>query len=216
MGLFLFVKIYRSVYFCSVSKAQRTRQYIIEKTAPVFNRQGFTGTSLSDLTRTTGLTKGSIYGNFRDKEEIAREAFLYAIEKIRNTSRSRMAAQTTAKHKLLALFSFFEEYVLSPPVEGGCPLLNNAVEADDSHASMRGLVVQELQRSVALVKSLLDTGIQQGEFESDFDSEELSFLFFCAIEGAIMYSRVSQSGKAMEMVTRYIGQTIKQISKKQT
>ncbi|NJM24865.1 MAG: TetR/AcrR family transcriptional regulator [Bacteroidia bacterium] len=91
-----------------MNKAQRTRRYIIEKTAPVFNRQGFTGTSLSDLTRTTGLTKGSIYGNFRDKEEIAREAFVYAIEKIRETSRSRMATQATSRQKLLALFSFLK------------------------------------------------------------------------------------------------------------
>ncbi|NJM24866.1 MAG: hypothetical protein HC859_04460 [Bacteroidia bacterium] len=105
---------------------------------------------------------------------------------------------------------------MTPPVDGGCPLLNNAVEADDSHPAMRGLVVQELQRSVSLVKSLLEAGRQQGEFEKEFDAEELSFLFFCAIEGAIMFSRVSQSDKAMEMVTRYIRHTIEQISKQQS
>ena len=47
----------------------------MEKTAPVFNMYGFDGATLSLLQEATGLTKGSLYGNFADKEEIAREAF---------------------------------------------------------------------------------------------------------------------------------------------
>jgi AcrR family transcriptional regulator len=44
----------------NVSKSERTKQYIIEKTAPVFNEKGYAGTSLTDLENATGLTKGSI------------------------------------------------------------------------------------------------------------------------------------------------------------
>jgi len=33
------------------------------------------GTSLSDMTDATGLTKGSIYGNFNSKDEVALAAF---------------------------------------------------------------------------------------------------------------------------------------------
>jgi TetR/AcrR family transcriptional repressor of nem operon len=40
-----------------LSKSERTKQFIIEKTAPVFNKKGFAGTSISDLTDATGLTK---------------------------------------------------------------------------------------------------------------------------------------------------------------
>ena len=58
-----------------MSKAEKTRQFIIEKTAPIFNKKGFAGTSLSDMTEATGLTKGSIYGNFADKDEVAMAAF---------------------------------------------------------------------------------------------------------------------------------------------
>ncbi|HAE68223.1 MAG TPA: TetR/AcrR family transcriptional regulator, partial [Sphingobacterium sp.] len=54
-----------------MSKAEQTRQYIIEKTAPIFNKKGYFATSLSDITTATGLTKGSIYGNFKDKDDLA-------------------------------------------------------------------------------------------------------------------------------------------------
>ena len=49
-------------------RSEKTRQLIIEKTASIFNKKGYTGTYLSDLTNATGLTKGSIYGNFKDKK----------------------------------------------------------------------------------------------------------------------------------------------------
>ncbi|RKM92681.1 TetR/AcrR family transcriptional regulator, partial [Aquimarina sp. AD10] len=58
-------------------RSEKTRQLIIKKTASIFNKKGYTGTYLSDLTNATGLTKGSIYGNFKDKNEVALEAFRY-------------------------------------------------------------------------------------------------------------------------------------------
>lgn len=50
-----------------MSKAERTKQFIIEKTAPIFNAKGYMGTSMNDIMNATGLTKGSIYGNFETK-----------------------------------------------------------------------------------------------------------------------------------------------------
>jgi len=185
-----------------MNKAQRTRRHIIEKTAPLFNMNGFDGTSMADLCRVTGLTKGALYGNFEDKEELATEAFRYTISRMRSVGSRSMLSQTTYRKKLDALLNFFLIAVLNPPVRGGCPLLNTAVEADDHRLSMRKTVVEELEKSVNSMTKLLDRGKQTGEFRKDFNSRETAMLFFCAIEGAIMYSRVSASKEAMELVTR--------------
>jgi TetR/AcrR family transcriptional repressor of nem operon len=73
-----------------VSKADRTRQFIIETTANIFNKKGYAGTSLSDLTLATGLTKGSIYGNFENKEDVALAVFDYNHSKILTQVRKKM------------------------------------------------------------------------------------------------------------------------------
>ena len=52
------------------SKAQQTSDFIIQKVAPIFNKNGYNGTSMSELVDATGLTKGAIYGNFKNKETI--------------------------------------------------------------------------------------------------------------------------------------------------
>ena len=195
-----------------MNKAQRTRRHIIEKTAPLFNMNGFDGTSLAELCRVTGLTKGALYGNFQDKEELASEAFRYTISKLRSVGSRSMLSQTTYRKRLDALLTFFLQAVLNPPVRGGCPLLNTAVEADDHRPSMRKAVVEELEKSVNTMTKLLNKGKESGEFKKDFNSREMAMLFFCAIEGAIMFSRVSASREPMAIVTKSLKSTIDNIS----
>jgi TetR/AcrR family transcriptional repressor of nem operon len=61
-----------------VRKGQETRQEIIRKAAPIFNRKGYSGAALSDLMRATGLDKGGIYRHFESKQELAVDAFAHA------------------------------------------------------------------------------------------------------------------------------------------
>ena len=196
-----------------MTKSERTRQYIIETTAPLFNCKGFDGTSLSDLTQTTGLTKGAIYGNFNDKDEIATEAFRYAIGKVREAVQERLSKVKTNKGQLVALFEFYSEYVFDPPVPGGCPLLNASVEVDDYHQSMRRIVVKELTQTVEFIRTLLEKGVEEGEFKKSIKVRELAYTFFCIVEGAIMYSRVERSREPMDIVIKHCKNILKNISK---
>jgi AcrR family transcriptional regulator len=200
-------------YICRVTKAEKTREFIIAQTAPLFNCKGFAGTSLSDLTRTTGLTKGAIYGNFSGKEEIATEAFRYAMKKVRQLVRKKLAFSITFKSQLLSLLDFYSEYVFNPPVAGGCPLLNAAVEVDDDHASMRRVVVKELMQTVNFIDGLLEQGVRAGEFRRNVKTKELAYTFFCTIEGAVMFSRAENSREPMDIVIRHCRKLLDQISK---
>jgi TetR/AcrR family transcriptional regulator, transcriptional repressor for nem operon len=65
-----------------MEKSERTKHYIIEKAAAIFNMYGYAGTSISQLTKEIGMTKGAIYGNFKDKDEIALASFDYNFSKI--------------------------------------------------------------------------------------------------------------------------------------
>ncbi len=54
-----------------MSKAERTRQFIIEQAAPIFNTKGIAGTAMSDIMSATKMAKGGLYGNFESKEDLA-------------------------------------------------------------------------------------------------------------------------------------------------
>ncbi|HYF66895.1 MAG TPA: TetR/AcrR family transcriptional regulator [Ohtaekwangia sp.] len=197
-----------------MTKAERTRQFIIEKTAPVFNMNGFEGTSLADLQAATGLTKGSLYGNFSDKEEMALAAFQYAIREVKSAIQNHLCKKETARDKLMAMVLFFGRYVFHPPIQGGCPLLNNAIEADDHHVSMKEVVSLEIENVIRFISGLIEEGKRNCEFRRDVKSRELAYVFFSAIEGAIMISRVSSSDVAMKAVINHIRILLNQIKNK--
>jgi TetR/AcrR family transcriptional regulator, transcriptional repressor for nem operon len=196
-----------------MGKATVTRQFIIDKTAPLFNTKGYNGTSLNDLTEATGLTKGSLYGNFHNKEEIAVAVFYYSMERVREAARLKMEKAGSSKGKLLALLDFYSQYVFSSPIPGGCPLMNNAIEADDQHAFMKKAVAAEIKRSIDLIAGLLANGKKEGEFKSSINEREIAHLFFCSVEGAIIVSRVTSSDAAMKSAVSFNRNLLKQISK---
>jgi AcrR family transcriptional regulator len=52
------------------NKRERTRQRVIEAAALIIGEKGLERTSLEDVAAKAGLTRGSIYGNFKDKEDL--------------------------------------------------------------------------------------------------------------------------------------------------
>jgi len=115
-----------------MTKAAKTRQLIIEKTSSLFNVKGYAGTSLSDMTMATGLTKGSIYGNFKNKDEVAIAVYDYNTCRITHALREETDSKESATDKLYAITNYYRTNWKRMFERGGCPILNTAIEADDN------------------------------------------------------------------------------------
>lgn len=171
-------------------KSDVTRQLIIEKTAPVFNRKGYAGTSLNDLTLATGLTKGSIYGNFSGKDEVALAAFEYNLAQITTTVAQEAAAATTATGKLLAYAESYSALFGTISATGGCPILNTSVEADDTHPALRKKAADAIRSWKKQLERIINNGMETGELRNDIIPEHTAITMIAIIEGAIMIARV--------------------------
>src|ERR1700744_4658436 len=113
-----------------MTKAERTRQFIIEQAAPIFNKKGIAGTSMSDVMEATKLAKGGLYGNFDSKETLCLEVFTYLTDLTQHAPTKLIAEAKTAPEKLYALLDFYNDKILKNG-RGGCPILNFGAEADD-------------------------------------------------------------------------------------
>ena len=173
-------------------KAEETKAWIIEKTAPVFNRKGFTGTTLSDMEEATGLTKGSIYNNFVNKDEVALAVFDYNLAMVNNLVSAEMSKHTTAKGQLLAYVNVYGNDVLKRPFpKGGCPVLNTAVESDDTHPELRKKASAAITAWKNKIVSLIEKGKKDKEFRHSVNAEEVALTMVATIEGGIMVSKVT-------------------------
>jgi TetR/AcrR family transcriptional repressor of nem operon len=175
-----------------MSKAEKTKQFIIEKTAPIFNMKGYSGTSMSDITEATGLTKGSIYGNFENKDEVAIAAFKFNVKKLQDTFTSEIAKQKTFKEKLLVYPRLYSDYYDLRLTKGGCPIFNTATEADDTHPVLRKKVENVILSWKINLVSLIEQGIITGEFKAKaIDSERTALTMIAMIEGAVMITKIT-------------------------
>src|SRR5262249_56602617 len=100
----------------SPTKGERTRQRIVELAAPVFNRQGYAGASLRDLIGATGLEKGGIYNHFGSKEQLALEAYDYAMSRVTDRLARSQAGVTDAVERLVSMIEAFDINARRPTI----------------------------------------------------------------------------------------------------
>ncbi|MCE9598848.1 MAG: TetR/AcrR family transcriptional regulator [Spirochaetia bacterium] len=199
-----------------MGKAEKTRAAIIEQVAEVFNRKGYSGASLQDLTEATQLTKGAIYGNFADKQEVAAEALKYNIDRIaavivenRNSARceaDRLMAYPNAYHAMY-------KWILS---NGGCPIANTLTDADDTNPQLNRLALLFVKKWRRDVEKTVEAGKKSGEFLPDTNGSEIGKLLLTLISGGAMLAKATQDHGFMDSALTQAEQIIsKQKSKSQ-
>jgi TetR/AcrR family transcriptional repressor of nem operon len=166
-----------------LSKAERTKRYIIEKSAPIFNKKGYAGTSLSDLTQATGLTKGSIYGNFKNKDEVAVCAFNHNLEFIIQSLATEIDRAETYVEKLLAYTRVYRRNIKAMQAIGGCPILNTVIDADNTNDTLRALAVDTIFNWKRAITGLVRKGKAAGEIKDGTDETVVAENIICLIEG---------------------------------
>jgi AcrR family transcriptional regulator len=188
-----------------------TKGTILHHAAGLFNLQGYKATSISDITEATGYTKGAIYRHFKNKEKLEEQSLVYLTEIMFEKLRIQIKEYETASDKLKAIIYFFESYVTKPPIKGGCPLLNVAIEADDNSPHLRKrahTILNVLKESIIVI---LDNGIKFGQLKKDIDKEYYATVIIASLEGAIMMSKLSRTNHDIGMVIRHLEATIKTI-----
>lgn len=189
-------------------KAARTTAYIIETVAPLFNKYGYVGTSMSDLTEATGLTKGAIYGNFENKEALALSAFEYNRNQLLFAIDEKLGVDGNALDKIFSLLRFYKQYdVFALPI-GGCPILNVGVDAQHNNAMLSAATretVKEVEGKIALV---LENGINQGEILLPVPPLQFAKQLFTMIQGAVAMSTINQDRKYLMNTIAYLEQLV--------
>jgi TetR/AcrR family transcriptional repressor of nem operon len=191
-----------------MSKGEQTRERILARSAQLFNRQGYFGASLSDIMRETGLEKGGIYNHFISKEQLALESFDFAYGLVQQRVRNALSGKFNAIERLLAIVSVFQGIFEDPPVAGGCPILNTAIEADDANEALRDRARSAMNDWRATIHRIVNKGIERQEIRPGVDVDEVASILITTLEGAIMLSNLFKDPihmqRAVAHMDRYI------------
>lgn len=194
-----------------MSKAERTRQFIIEKTAPIFNTKGYAGTSMNDLMNATGLTKGSIYGNFENKDEVALAAFDHNFGAVVSYIRFKTEERPQIIDKLLVYPETYRNFLKLPFLKAGCPVLNTSAEADDTHPLLRKKAVNALKLWKNSVEKHIEAGIEKKEIKASINAVEFSAILMSLIEGAVMHAKVTGTSSVLNITMDFLEKMIRDL-----
>jgi len=176
-----------------MSKAEITKAYIIEKSAPIFNTKGFAGTSLNDITEATGLTKGAIYGNFEDKNEIALAVYNYNVANMKRRMNEAIDSKEMGYDKLFAYTDYYRRTWEKVFERGGCPVLNASVEADDNLPFLKRSVQNTIKGWIKSISDIIELGKEQNQIRKDVNSAKYATTIITLIEGGIMMAKINNN-----------------------
>jgi TetR/AcrR family transcriptional repressor of nem operon len=186
-----------------MSKGEKTRQKIICKAAPIFNQRGFDGAALSELMRATGLEKGGIYRHFDSKQQLAGEAFDYAWHLALDARFAEAQKITNTVDRLKQIVWNFRDR-RAGLVQGGCPLLNTAIDSDDGNPALRTKARRAFSSWLGRLQSIVEEGQDCREIRSSVNAMELATLIVTTLEGSLMLERLQRTREPLNIACRHL------------
>jgi TetR/AcrR family transcriptional regulator, transcriptional repressor for nem operon len=192
-----------------MSKGNETKEKILQQAAELFNQQGYAGASISDIMRVTGLQKGGIYNHFKSKDDLALQAFDFAIAQLKQRYRDVLRNKHHAVERLQAMIDVFRSNIKDPVIKGGCPILNTAIESDDTHPALRERTQQAMTSWRNLFCKVIQKGIENGEIRPTVDADEVTTIILSSLEGAVMMSKLYGDSIHIERIIKHLNGYIK-------
>ncbi|MBF4491184.1 TetR/AcrR family transcriptional regulator [Flavobacterium sp. MR2016-29] len=190
-----------------------TTEFILERVAPIFNKQGYVGTSLTDISNVTGLTKGAIYCNFSNKEDLALKSFQYNINAAITPLFELVAATKGSLNKLHAITTYQRSYYDLVKDRGGCPMLRAGVDTKFINPMLFKSAQKLSQKFTTGLTNIINDGIVNNEIKENTDSAQYAKIILSLIEGssllAFTHNDQTYISTAMDFIDTSIIESIK-------
>lgn len=170
----------------------RTRARILEVAAAAFARDGYAGTSLNEVIRESGLTKGAFYFHFPSKEALALAAFRHKQQQLVAAVLAAVDGQPDAIARLRAVLRARVELLRQDP-SAACVLRLGAELGATAGPGSEFARFQEV--TIDTFTDIVRRGQDEGSIRAELDPRATGEAIFAAMVGTDRVSRLL-SGRA--------------------
>jgi len=155
-----------------MGNAAATRAIILGKAYELIYVNGYQATSIDDILRSTNVTKGAFYYNFKNKEEMG-------LALINEVIYPRMYVSlveplTRSEHVIEDLYAIMHKFLLADPhlqVKYGCPANNLVQEMAPLNKKFNNALLRLMNQWKAAIETAVKNGIKKGIIRKDVDPE---------------------------------------------
>lgn len=141
---------------------QRRRKEIFDASVHLFLEKGFQETSMREIARAAGVGKSTLYDYFKSKDEILVSYFGDEIQKITQAAQEIIRQNSSVSEKLKNVMRMHLGYL----VDNKQTFLILSLEAQRLSAESQEQIQKNRHDYQDMLRALIETGIQKGEFRS--------------------------------------------------
>jgi TetR/AcrR family transcriptional repressor of nem operon len=196
------------------SKGDLTRQKIIEKSMQLFSVQGYFHTPIAAIVKAAGLTKGGLYGHFRNKEEIWYAVYAECIRVWKTvvfTGVREIGDPLSRINRVIE--NSMKNYLGGGVFEGGCFLLNSLVELAGQAPTMSNHVLKGFRDFTELLRQWLQEAEQRGMLREGLNLDEIANFLVITLNGAAPLYAASQDPAVWQQTMAQLGFYLKSLRK---
>lgn len=164
---------------------------ILSHAFKVFSDKGYSNTSIDDIVKSSGVSKGGIYTYFKSKEEI----FL-AIAEERMTNRKRLIesfhSTMTSKEKLTAYIKWILNWVLDEKNMLQIKFTFEFWSVTSRNDTIKAFALERYNQASTDLCSLLKEGVKNGEFRRDLDVDSTCYIILSSTDAIGFYTGIME------------------------
>ncbi|PYX12417.1 MAG: TetR family transcriptional regulator [Acidobacteria bacterium] len=172
----------------------------LDRALHLFWRKGYEGTSLSDLTKTMGINRPSLYAAFGDKEALFRKA----LERYRGGPAAytqEALNETTARAVVERLLRGAADLTTAPRNPGGCLTVQGALACSEAGDSIRQELTACRAAGEAAIRRRLEHAKSNGDLPADTDPADLARYVATIVYGiAVQAAGSARRGKLQRVI----------------
>ena len=180
----------------TIRNASATREKIIQAAFEEIHSHGFQATSMNEIIKRAGTTKGALYHHFKSKTELG---YVVIDEVIRPLMKERwLDPLDKSDNPIDALIDCMAELIKNTPKQAvikGCPLANLAHEMSGIDEGFRLKLNEVLKAWQDGLSKVFSLGIKNGYVRPDVDTSNVACFIVACFEGAIGMAKTSNDGK---------------------
>jgi len=162
------------------SKTPRdARQAVLESAITEFARKGFSGTSIQDILRATGLSKPTLYYYFESKAGLFRAILEFAYDECLRRMEERVREVKGARDRLVALATAIFEFAEDHPKL--LRLVFATAFAAPEEVPTECVGVEKRRRNFEFFQGVVEGALKAGDLDRSYNSIELTHGLYGAI-----------------------------------
>ncbi len=187
-----------------------TKEKLLDAAQRLMLAKGYPATTVDEICEAAGLTKGSFFHYFQNKEDLGKAVLdRYVVLKQQMWQAAPFMKKSDPLQRVYGYLDFAVQMYKKPESQNGCLLGHFAQELSDTYPEIRSLCAERFGQWAKTFKRDLDEARAKYAAKAALDTQSLAEHFIAVLEGSLILGKAKRDMRIVEKSLRHFKQYLK-------